>query len=126
MYDAMINNGWRRQNLLGEHHFNPDTHELTDAGKLKLQWILTQTPNHRRDIFVQRGNEQTVTVERIDSIHKYAAQMSPPQGVLNVNDTHLVPGGHPASMVDAVFTGYQKHKRPPVLPAASGDSGGSN
>ena len=122
MYDAMINNGWRSQNLLGKHHFNIDTHELTAAGKLKVRWILTQTPPNRRDIFVQRGLEQADTVQRIESIHQYAAHLAPTQGAIRVHDTYLVPNGHPAATVDSMFTGYENSKIPPVLPAASGGS----
>ncbi len=126
MYEAMINNGWRRQNLLGKHHFDADTNQLTEAGKLKVQWILTQTPMHRRDIFVQRGLNETQTAVRIDSIHRYTAAMSPSPGRTNVTDTHLVAEGHSASAVDAMFTGYQANRLPPVLPVDTGGSEESN
>ena len=43
-YDVMVNNGWRRQNLLGAYHFDPDSNQLTEAGKLKVKWILSQAP----------------------------------------------------------------------------------
>ena len=56
----MVNNGWRRQNLLGPHHFNPNTNQLTTAGELRVQWILTQAPPERRNIFVERTlNQET-------------------------------------------------------------------
>ncbi|MEM8864235.1 MAG: hypothetical protein AAGF31_01660, partial [Planctomycetota bacterium] len=41
-FQAMVRNGWRRQNLLGSHHFNEDSTQLTQAGKLKIQWIMSQ------------------------------------------------------------------------------------
>ncbi len=31
-FDVMVVNGWRRQNLLGAHHFDPQTGKLTRAG----------------------------------------------------------------------------------------------
>ena len=45
-FAAMVNNGWRRQNLLGTHHFNMETNQLTTAGQLRVHWIMTQArPN---------------------------------------------------------------------------------
>jgi len=119
-YDAMISNGWRRQNLLGEYHFNQDTDELTNAGKLKVNWILSQAPVQRRNVFVQRGSEELQTTARIASVHDYAGNMSPSVGQVDVNDTHIVAEGHPAGSVDSVFVGYEANRLPPVLPASSG------
>jgi len=117
MYEAMISNGWRRQNLLGKHHFDNETQQLTQAGQLKVKWILTQTPPRRRNIFVERGANESLTEKRIESIQQYAAKLSPSAGLVSVTDTHLVAEGHPASAVDAMFTGYQTNKPAPVLPA---------
>ncbi len=119
MYESMISNGWRRQNLLGRHHFDADTQQLTQAGKLKVEWILTQTPPQRRNIFVERGADESLTAKRIESIQQYTARMSPAPGPAMITDTHLVAEGHPASAVDAMFTGYQSNKPAPVLPAPS-------
>lgn len=117
MYESMISNGWRRQNLLGKHHFDEDTQKLTQAGKLKVEWILTQTPPQRRNIFVERGAVESQTAKRIESIHQYTVGMSPsPEGPISVTDTHLIAEGHPAGAVDATFTGYQTNKPAPVLP----------
>jgi len=122
-YDAMINNGWRRQNLLGNYHFNQDTNQLTDAGKLKVNWILSQAPQHRRSVFVQRGAEQLQTTARIAAVHEHTAGLSPAIGAVNVNDTHIVAEGNLASSVDSVFVGYEANRLPPVLPASTGGGG---
>jgi len=123
-YDAMINNGWRRQNLLGDYHFNQETNELTNAGKLKVNWILTQAPVQRRSVFVQRGQKELQTTARISAVHDYAGNMSPNVGQVHVNDTHLVAEGHRASSVDSVFVGYDANRAAPMLPAASSAAGG--
>ena len=119
-YAAMVNNGWRRQNLLGNYHFNQQTNQLTNAGKLKVNWILSQAPANRRNVFVQRGVEELETTARIASVHDYAGNMSPNVGQVNVNDTHIVAEGHSASSVDSVFVGYEANRLPPVLPASTG------
>jgi hypothetical protein len=123
-YDAMVNNGWRRQNLLGNYHFNSDTDELTSAGKLKVNWILSQAPVQRRNIFVQRGAKEIETTARLAAVHAYAGSLSPGVGQVDVNDTHSVAEGHRASSVDKVFVGYDANRLPPVLPSST--SGGSS
>ncbi len=121
-YAVMVNNGWRRQNLLGDYHFDPKTNELTRAGEMKVQWILTQAPVHRRSVFVQRANNQSETTTRIAAVQGYSSQMSPHVGPVSVNDTHIVAEGHSASAVDNMFTGFQANQLPPVLPASTGSS----
>ncbi len=122
-YAAMINNGWRRQNLLGDYHFKPNTNELTSAGKLKVNWILSQAPVQRRNVFVQRGSAELETTARIASVHDYAGGLSPNVGQVDVNDTHIVAEGHLASSVDSVFVGYEANRLPPVLPTSTGGGG---
>ena len=121
-YAVMVNNGWRRQNLLGDYHFDPDTNELTRSGEMKVQWILTQAPAHRRSLYVQRAKNESETATRVAAVHEYSSQMSPAVGAVNVNDTHIVAEGHAASAVDNMFIGFQANQLPPVLPAASGSS----
>lgn len=122
-YAAMVNNGWRRQNLLGDYHFDKETNELTNAGKLKVNWIFSQAPVQRRNVFVQRGTEELQTTARIASVHDYAGNMSPNVGQVDVNDTHIVAEGHSAASVDSVFVGYEANRLPPVLPASTGGGG---
>ena len=125
-YSSMINNGWRRQNLLGTYHFDPKTQELTRAGKLKVNWILSQAPHQHRGIFVERAENLSKTASRVASVQDWAASLSPSVGPIDVNDTHLVAEGHQADAVDKVFVGYQTNQPPPVLPADKGSSSDSN
>lgn len=125
VYEVMVNNGWRRQNLLGAYHFDPDTNELTEAGKLKVRWILSQNPLHRRSIFVERGLDLSNTAARVASINAWTSTMSPSVGVVDVNDTHIIAEGHPAGTVDHIFVGFQTNQRPPVLPASDSSSSSS-
>jgi len=124
-YEVMVNNGWRRQNLLGAYHFDPDSNELTDAGKLKVKWILTQTPHHRRSVFVERGFDLSHTAARVTSINTWVSRMSPTVGEVDVNDTHIMAEGHSAGTVDHIFVGFQANQRPPVLPAAGSSTSSS-
>jgi len=124
-YAAMIDNGWRRQNLLGDYHFKPNSNQLTEAGKLKVKWILSQAPTHRRGIFVERGIDESQTAARVAAVYDNASNMSPSVGAVEVNDTHLVAEGHPAGAVDHTFVGFRTHQPLPVLPASTGTGSGS-
>jgi hypothetical protein len=121
-YAAMINNGWRRQNLLGDYHFDPETNELTRAGEMKVQWVLTQAPINRRDVYVQRAATGSETATRIAAVHGYGSQMNPAVEHVNVNDTHIVAEGHSATTVDNMFIGFHANQPPPVLPVNVGNS----
>src|SRR5262245_26550816 len=63
-FAIMVNNGWRRQNLLGAHHFIPETNQLNAAGQLRVQWIMTQAPPDRRGIYVERALDTRVNASR--------------------------------------------------------------
>ena len=123
-YAAMVNNGWRRQNLLGDYHFDPTSNELTRAGEMKVRWILTQAPANRRDVYVQRATTGSETATRIAAVHGYSSQMNPVVWPINVNDTHIVAEGHSASSVDNTFNGFRANQPPPVLPVNTGSSTG--
>jgi len=110
--------------LLGDYHFNGQTDELTSAGKLKVNWILSQAPVPRRNVFVQRGSDELQTTARVASVHDYAENLSPSVGQVDVHDTHIVAEGHSAASVDSVFVGYAANRLPPVLPSGGGGGGG--
>jgi hypothetical protein len=119
-FAMMVNNGWRRQNLLGEHHFNANSDQLSTAGELKVHWITTQAPPERRNIYVERSLNPEVTERRLAAARDYAARVETGGQVPQVFDTHLVSEGRPAATVDATNVRFQESMPPPVLPAVSG------
>lgn len=123
-FEQMVQNGWRRQNLLSPHHFNEDGTALTTAGELKVRWIMTQAPEQYRQIFVERSINPDHTAQRVAIAQQYASQVGLGEQPM-VSETNLVSDGRPASIVDAIGTRFQESMPPPVLPAASAlDSGG--
>jgi hypothetical protein len=114
----MIENGWRRQNLLGEHHFAPDGKALTKAGELKVQWILSQAPPAHRTVFVERSVDTTVTASRVATARDYATLIVVDNQTPQVSETYIVSEGRPASIVDSINVRFEKSAMPPVLPAA--------
>ncbi len=115
----MINNGWRRQNLLGPHHFNASAKQLTTAGELRVRWIMTQAPADRRSIFVERAAEAEVTEQRLATVREYAAPLAIDGQTPMVSDTHLISEGRPAAVVDSTNVRFLESMPPPTLPAAT-------
>jgi hypothetical protein len=123
-FNIMVNNGWRRQNLIGVHHFNPDTNALTPAGELRVQWIMTQAPPERRDIFVERALDPNQNTQRLAAVRDYATKVTLDGRIPQVQETHLMSEGRPAAVVDAVNVNFMKSMPPPVLPDPT--TGGSS
>jgi hypothetical protein len=125
-FDVMVVNGWRRQNLLGAHHFNPETGKLTRAGELKVQWILTQTPPDRRQVYVERAMESNVTEARVATTQAFANGLNIEGGEALVQDTHIRSPRRPAGMVDSERTSFIEGRPPAVLPTGSRSTAASS
>lgn len=118
-FKIMIRNGWRRQNLLGSHHFNEDATQLTQSGKLRVQWILTQTPPQFRQVFVERSITEGVTDARIAATEQFASQVLKGEDA-TIADTHIQSDGRPAVVIDYVNTQYRENMMTPMLPQDTG------
>jgi hypothetical protein len=119
----MVDNGWRRQNLLGPHHFTADGNKLTTAGELRVRWIMTQAPPERRSIFIERSVETDLTGQRLATAREFATQVAVDGQEPQVFETHLMSEGRPASVVDATNVRFQESLPPPVLPASTYGNG---
>jgi hypothetical protein len=122
---VMVNNGWRRQNILGDYHFKTETGELTEAGKLKVRWILTQAPPQHRIIFVNRAMSPAETAARMDTVQQLAAEYTPGEPLPRVIETDLPAAGWPADQIDKVARDFfEKTAITPRLPESQGAAGG--
>ena len=119
-FDIMVQNGWRQQNLLGAHHFEPESNKLTRAGELKVRWILTQAPEIRRQVFVERDIDPAITEERLTAAQEFAQVAAINGETPVVTDTHIVSHGRAAESVDLVNRSYQENMLPAVLPTQVG------
>lgn len=118
-FDVMIRNGWRKQNLLGGHHFSHDCTALTEAGKLKVQWILTQAPQAHRQVFIERSLDADLTSQRIETANQFASQVVQEGLASPVQETHILSEGRPAVTVDLINTRYRENMMTPTLPEAT-------
>jgi len=122
-FHTMVNNGWRRQNLLGDHHFARGTGELTEAGKLKVRWILTAAPQHHGEIYVHKAETVDETAARMESVRLAAAEIAPERGPPPVLETGIPEYGWPAWRVDAVGRAFESSMPEPKLPEVQAGEG---
>ena len=129
-FSMMVANGWRRQNMLGEFHFEPGTGQLTEAGRLKVRWILTTGPEQHRLIYVHVADSDRETVARMAAVQNLAIQITP-TNLPPVMATSIAEEGWSANQVDFIQRKYMISQPAPKLPsgstggAASGGGGGS-
>jgi hypothetical protein len=72
---AQAAQGWAEATTLHEYYFNPETQQLNEAGRLQLQWILTQVPPEFRTAFVASGFEPAVSQVRLASVQQVACAL---------------------------------------------------
>jgi len=121
---AMTNAGWRLQNTLSDHFFDVDTQELTKAGQLKLRWIATQTPLHRRTIHVLRSYEAGATNLRVQSVERQLDKLVPDGARPSVVLTDKIPNGGSGEYFENINRQLNSSIPPPRLPQTQGPVGG--
>jgi hypothetical protein len=121
----MVANGWRRQNMLGEFHFEPGTGKLTEAGRLKVRWILTTGPEQHRLIYVHTADTTEETSARLAAVQQLASQIAP-NNLPPIMPSSIADDGWSASEVDAIGRKYLGSTPTPRLSpsSTSGNSGG--
>lgn len=118
-FGTMIAKGWQRQNMLGDYHFNKDSTQLTQAGQLRVRWILSQAPAEHRTVFVERGPTAEQTASRVDVVQQAAVQMVPHGQLPQVAVSEMATRGWPAEYVDSINRKYQESVPAPRLQQAS-------
>jgi len=119
----MVNNGWRRQNMLGDYHFRQDNGKLSESGRLKVQWILTEAPRHHRTIYVHRASSPEETATRMAVVRAQVFALvgthgEPPAIV----ESSVSPAGWPAERVDSIGRKFLSTAPDPRLPTQVGSS----
>ena len=112
----MVDNGWKLQNTIPDPLFDSESQELTRAGELKVRWILTQMPMHRRSVFVLRGATPEATETRINSVQKVAESVHGESGMAMVAVTDVIPRGGSGDYFERVNRGYESSVPAPRLP----------
>jgi len=117
-FAVMVANGWERQNTLADQYFEPATGQLSEAGRLRVQWILIEAPECRRAIYVHRTLNPQEMAGRMKAVEEYAVQILPPGTTPAVFQTDVSPYGWSADWVDSIGRKYEATAPNPRLPKA--------
>ena len=122
-FRIQVNNGWRMQNTIGRWFFDDETNQLNEAGEIKLRQVATQSPVHRRTVFVLMGTTPDVTAKRVESVQQTLAKMLPEGPVPQVLLTDVDLEGGSGAYYDKVNTAYNSSIPSPRLIGGSGGGG---
>jgi hypothetical protein len=123
-FGQMIARGWERQNMLSAEYFEDQRNVLTEAGRLKVRWILTEAPSQHRIVYVHRADDPLETQARMESVRKYAAQLLQGAMLPPILESSVSPPSSPADRVEVVSRKYYQSIPDPKLPSGSGSSSG--
>ena len=138
-FEIMKNNGWREHNTLGSVVFNEEN-DLTEAGAIKVDWIITQAPTNQRVIYVKSGRTPEQTAVRLESVQLTVSQMVPtgplPQIIITDIEPPTSSGAYQTLIHRALirttpsprlapYTGLNAPSRQQVAPGAASAGGGT-
>ncbi len=117
-----VSAGWERQNLLSEFHFTPDGQQLTEAGRMRAQWIMNEASEPHRLIYVRRANSPQETTMRMQTVQRFVAQ-SPYGAGVPVLESTRTDDGWPADRINALAVRAAGAAMPPTLLGGGGSGG---
>lgn len=123
--ELMVRKGWMAQNLISEQHFDQETGKLNQAGKLKIEWILTEAPSTHRTIYVRQTYKAEETQRRVDAVRNWASELINSPDDVAIEVVQISPPGWPAEMVDSLERKYMETMPAPRLPKLENGGSGS-
>lgn len=123
-FAAMIANGWRSQNTVSTYHFNEETGELNDTGRLKVRAVMFETPAEWRTIYVLRADRADLTAARLKAVQELAAELAQNEPAPPILVTNIEPRGMRGDVANRVSQQFIENAPIPVLPEANRDDGG--
>ena len=117
--------GWERQNQLSDFHFLPGGTELTEAGRMRVQWILDEVNEPYRQVYVHRAATPQETATRMQAVQRFIAQ-SPYAANTPVLESTRTDDGTPAANIDLTTKKAVDATMPPkLLGSSSSGTGGA-
>lgn len=115
-FSQMVLKGWQRQNLLADPHFYRGGDQLSEAGKERVQAIVSLQPVSRRAIFVYAPDPQ-LAARRVTAVQQFVQTLTvdgPPPSVVPVQTP---PNWASGAELDLIRRKYLESAPTPRLPA---------
>ncbi len=124
-FEAMKRNGWRAHNTISAGLFRPGDGALLASGHSRVHWIATQSPESRREIYVQEGRNPEETAARVASVRESVAGMTLGGIEPQVLVTSIIPSTTPGNRATKINRDQFENMATPKLPTttASGQQG---
>ncbi len=119
MVAVQICAGWERQNLLSEFHFLPGGNDLTEAGRMRVQSIMSEVSEPHRQIYVHRATTPQETAVRMQTVQRFVAQ-SPYAVNVPILESTRTDDGWPADRIDLLSRKAASSALDPKLMGAGG------
>jgi hypothetical protein len=119
-------NGWLIETTLYDYHFNSETSELTNPGKLHLKWILDYTPPSYRAIWLQQTEDPALNQQRYNAVHQAAVRLVGAANVPQIAFRTALPPARPAIEVDTLRRKELESIPVPRVPFESGAGGSAS
>ena len=113
---AMRHAGWQQQSTLSSFHFDPATHQLTEAGQLKVRQITTKHPEGFNNVYVVTGLSQEISSIRLDAVQQAVAKWVPEGSLPQVTMVEFDPPSIPAGEIAIINQQRMATIMPPRLP----------
>lgn len=124
-FAVMVANGWQRQNMLVDGHFDAETGQLTESGRQKILGIMREAPQQHRAVFIHRAATPQQTAARIAVAEQFVAQSTYGGQGVPVLETQRLDEGISAERVDSIYRKFGAAvPEPKLLP--KDDGGGSS
>ena len=124
-FAVMIANGWRSQNTVSTYHFNEETGELNDTGRLKVRAVMLETPVEWRTLYVLRADRTALTAARVKAVQEYALELAQEEPIPPVLITTVEPRGTRGDVSNRVQQQFMESAPAPVLPQGDREGSGS-
>ncbi len=121
-FAVMVANGWRSQSMLGDHHFADEESELTEAGRRKVFWILTEAPPEHRIVYVHQSMDAGVTAARLKNTRQLVGELVVAGPQPQVIPTAVRAPGWPADEVDLVGRKFESSMPDPRVKLSNSDT----
>ena len=118
-FEIMRDNGWRENNTLGSTLFSSQN-ALSQAGAIKVQWIVTQAPLSQRIVYVKSGKSEQETNARVESVQLAVSQLIPNGALPQILVTDIEPATSSGAYQTLVHRALVKTTPTPRLPKFNG------
>ena len=118
-FEVMRDNGWRENNTLGSGLFS-EQNALSEAGRIKVQWIVTQAPQDHRTVYIKNGASEQETNARVESVQLAVSQIIPSGPLPQILVTEIEPATSSGAYQTLVHRALIKTTPTPRLGSFSG------